>query len=128
MTNNSAPHPAAYAATRHDGWTLARQAHFLRSLAQGGSVSAACAAVGKSCASAYRLRRRPDAAAFAAAWDLCVLPHFAVRQRPRRSRFDRRPSPKVAKAAKVSKVRMSRPALSFVSFAPRAPRSRPLPA
>lgn len=74
-----------YAANRHDGWTQARQAHFLDCLEEGGSVAAACAAVGKSGASAYRLRRRADAAAFAAAWDACLLPHFAFRQRPRRS-------------------------------------------
>jgi len=82
---NILPHsPLRYAATRHDGWTIARQAHFLRCLGRQGSVSAACAAVGMSCASAYRLRRRADAATFAAAWDACLLPHFAFRQPVRR--------------------------------------------
>lgn len=60
---------------RHDGWTAARRAHFLLILARTESVTEACAAVGKSRASAYKLRRHPQGAAFAAAWD------EAVRQR-----------------------------------------------
>ena len=78
LPNDPSP-PAPYAATRHDGWTTARQAHFLRCLARHGSVTSACKAVGKRCTSAYRLRRRPDATAFAAAWDACLTSTFDAR-------------------------------------------------
>ncbi|MEZ5681651.1 MAG: hypothetical protein R3E14_10190 [Erythrobacter sp.] len=44
--------------TRHDGWTQARQAAFLRELSATHSVSAAARAVGMSRQSAYRLRAR----------------------------------------------------------------------
>ena len=54
------------------GWTLERQAHFLGWLAETGSVSAACARVGMSRKSAYRLRTRPRAESFAAAWDAAL--------------------------------------------------------
>ena len=57
---------------RHDGWTPRRQADFLGYLAETGSVSAACARVGKSREAAYKLRRRPDAESFAAAWDAAL--------------------------------------------------------
>ena len=76
--------PPPYAAGRHDGWTTARQAEFLRCLARHGLVTAACDSVGMRCASAYRLRRRPDAAAFAAAWDACLTPAVDARPTPRR--------------------------------------------
>ena len=55
--------------TRHDGWTAARQRTFLMLLAETGSVSLACVEAGVSSRSAYRLRARPDATAFAEAWD-----------------------------------------------------------
>ncbi len=77
-SSDDPPLPIAYAAARHDGWTAARQAHFLACLARHGSVTAACAAVGKRCTSAYRLRHRPDAAVFAAAWDACLVPRFVA--------------------------------------------------
>ena len=54
---------------RHDGWSAARQGAFIGWLAQTGSVAQAAARVGLSRESAYRLRRRADAGAFAAAWD-----------------------------------------------------------
>jgi hypothetical protein len=56
----------------HNGWTPRRQADFLGYLAETGSVSAACARVGKSREAAYKLRRRPDAESFAAAWDAAL--------------------------------------------------------
>lgn len=56
-------------AQRHDGWTPDRQQQFIAALAQLGGVAAACRAVGMSAKSAYRLRARPDATEFAAAWD-----------------------------------------------------------
>jgi hypothetical protein len=58
--------------TRHDGWTVQRQADFLGMLAETGSVIGACEAVGMSRKSAYRLRARPGAASFAAAWDAAL--------------------------------------------------------
>jgi hypothetical protein len=54
---------------RKDGWTAARQIAFINRLALTGSPGAAARAVGMSRESAYRLRARPGAAGFAAAWD-----------------------------------------------------------
>jgi hypothetical protein len=54
------------------GWTLERQAHFLGWLGETGSVSAACARVGMSRNSAYKLRKKPQAESFAAAWDAAL--------------------------------------------------------
>ena len=53
-------------------WSPQRQAHFLGFLAETGSVSAACARVGMSRNGAYRLRRKPGAESFAAAWDAAL--------------------------------------------------------
>ena len=53
---------------RHDGWTAQRQRAFLAALAETGCVSEACAEVGITPRSAYRLRDRPDAKAFRLAW------------------------------------------------------------
>ena len=58
--------------TRRDGWTVERQAAFLGMLAETGSVLGACEAVGISRNSAYRLRARPGAESFAAAWDAAL--------------------------------------------------------
>lgn len=54
---------------RADGWTARRQGDFIGFLAETGSVALAAARVGKSRASAYRLRAAPGAESFAAAWD-----------------------------------------------------------
>jgi hypothetical protein len=54
---------------RADGWTPVRQAAFLGALAVTGSVGAAARRVGMSRVAAYRLRKRPGAGSFAAAWD-----------------------------------------------------------
>jgi len=59
--------------TRRDGWTADRQRRFLLALAETGCVSEACSAVGLSARSAYALRRRPDATAFAEAWNDALL-------------------------------------------------------
>lgn len=64
-------HPVPVAA-RHDGWTPARQACFIGALVDTRCVSAAAKAVGKSRASAYRLRERAGAAGFARAWDTAL--------------------------------------------------------
>jgi len=57
---------------RRDGWTIKRQADFLGMLAETGSVLGACEAVGMSRNSAYKLRARPEAESFAAAWDAAL--------------------------------------------------------
>ncbi len=62
-------HPVTLYRQRRDGWTAERQRTFLTALAASGCVSDACARAGVSRRSAYSLRRRPDARAFAYAWD-----------------------------------------------------------
>ena len=59
---------------RKDGWTIERQCVFLAHLYLTGSVSAAARAAGMSRMSAYRPRRRTDAASFAHAWDVVLTP------------------------------------------------------
>jgi hypothetical protein len=54
---------------RHDGWTADKQRDFIAALAETGCVSEACAEVGITPRSAYRLREHPKGAAFRAAWD-----------------------------------------------------------
>ena len=65
---------------RADGWTPLKQAAFLGALAETWSVAAAARAVGMSRESAYRLREKPGAESFAAAWD-------AILAEPRRLRM-----------------------------------------
>lgn len=57
---------------RADGWTPQRQAAFIGYLAQTRSVLAAARKVEMGRESAYRLRKRPGAAGFAAAWDAAL--------------------------------------------------------
>ncbi len=71
------PDPLAFtsvptASTRHDGWTPERQQRFITALAAMGVVAAAARAVGKSGTSAYKLRERPGAAEFVAAWEVAI--------------------------------------------------------
>lgn len=54
---------------RAGGWTPTKQAAFLGALAETGSVCAAARRVGMSRETAYRLRAKPGAGSFAAAWD-----------------------------------------------------------
>lgn len=54
---------------RHDGWSVERQKWFILRLALGGCVGVAARGVGMTRKSAYRLRERPGAQSFAAAWD-----------------------------------------------------------
>ena len=68
-TNLADYRPVAGQRTRHDGWTAERQRTFLTVLAETGCISDACVRSGVSSRSAYRLRQRADAAAFANAWD-----------------------------------------------------------
>ncbi len=70
--------------TRHDGWSLDRQAQFLRQLSATHSVTEAAKSVGKSRQSAYRLRSRLKGQAFDLAWEVAfhhsydVLAHAAL--------------------------------------------------
>jgi hypothetical protein len=54
---------------RADGWSPETQRNFIRALDAMGSVGQAAKAVGMGRRSAYRLRERPGACSFAAAWD-----------------------------------------------------------
>jgi hypothetical protein len=54
---------------RCDEWTPERQSDFLGRLAETGCVAAAARFVGATGESAYRLRDKPGAESFAAAWD-----------------------------------------------------------
>jgi hypothetical protein len=71
------PVPLRY---RADGWTPVRQAVFLGALAETCCVAAAAPAVGMTSEGACRLRDRPGAESFAAAWD-------KVLEMPRESRM-----------------------------------------
>ena len=64
-------HPVPVA-PRSDGWTPERQAAFIGYLAETRSVAEAARRTGKDKTSAYRLRKRPGAAGFAAAWDAAL--------------------------------------------------------
>lgn len=57
---------------RADGWTPEKQRDFIGHLADTGSVRRACKRLGLAPSSAYRLRRSPEGAGFAAAWDAAV--------------------------------------------------------
>jgi len=71
-------HPVPVA-RRADGWKPRRQGDFIGHLAETRSVIEACRRVGMGRESAYRLRKRPGAAGFAAAWDAALgKPHAAV--------------------------------------------------
>ena len=63
---------------RGDVWTEEVQRNFIDFLADTGSVEAACRMVGRSSASAYRLRRHPLGAGFAAAWQAAA--DFGIRR------------------------------------------------
>lgn len=57
---------------RHDGWTPERQKGFIAALADSGSVKSACLAVNMASEGAYQLRRHPEAAGFAKAWQAAL--------------------------------------------------------
>jgi hypothetical protein len=103
---------------RHDGWTPARQAHFIDVLAATKSVARACAAVGKSREAAYKLldrsRGNPEQQDFARAWNDALKPDFAKERRrsPRaeaRLRRLARAAPKVDEIHEIHAPRVVRP-------------------
>jgi hypothetical protein len=61
--------PVPLARARHDGWSEARQRDFILNLRETGIVALAARTVGCTAQTAYRLRQRAGAEAFAAAWD-----------------------------------------------------------
>ena len=68
---SSLPTPAQQ--SRVDGWSPARQRHFLETLAATGVITTACDAVHISPRAAYALRIRRDGAAFRLGWDAAIL-------------------------------------------------------
>ncbi|NIJ15157.1 hypothetical protein [Sphingobium vermicomposti] len=71
----SLPHglPTPAQQSRADGWSPARQRHFLETLAATGVITTACDAVHISPRAAYALRIRRDGAAFRLGWDAAIL-------------------------------------------------------
>jgi hypothetical protein len=57
---------------RADGWTPDKQAAFIEALAETACVATAAGRVGMSRESAYRLRSRPGASSFRAAWEAAL--------------------------------------------------------
>jgi hypothetical protein len=70
--------PATSSSARHDGWTPAKQAAFLRELGATHNVSAAARAVGMSRQSAYRLRARLRGTPFDKGWEAAFVSRFDV--------------------------------------------------
>jgi hypothetical protein len=64
--------PVPFQRARRAGWTPERQRQFIAALARLGCVAQAAAAVGISARSAHKLRERPGAESFAAAWDAAL--------------------------------------------------------
>ncbi|WP_114521660.1 hypothetical protein [Altererythrobacter sp. ZODW24] len=70
--------------SRHHGWTLTKQAAFLRALSATHSITEAAKSVGMSRQSAYRLRSKLKGQAFDLAWEVAfhhsydVLAHAAL--------------------------------------------------
>lgn len=64
--------PVPIARARHDGWSPERQRRFIDALGRLGCVNAAARALGSSRTSVYKLRSRPGAESFAAAWDAAL--------------------------------------------------------
>ncbi len=64
--------PVPRAKPRSNGWTPQVQLAFIEALADTGSVKAAARAVGRAPEGAYQLRRHPQGAEFAAAWEAAL--------------------------------------------------------
>lgn len=87
---------------RHDGWNPDRQRRFIAALAATRLITAACATVGMSRATAYCLRARPEAASFAQAWDT-ALAFDPAAPRPHSPRALQRQARSTARSAKADK-------------------------
>ncbi len=73
---------------RRDGWTPERQMLFILALRRTRSIGLAAAVAEMSRESAYRLRARPGAESFAAAWDAAVArPERPLLSGPTRNRL-----------------------------------------
>jgi hypothetical protein len=57
---------------QHNGFCPKQQVRFIVALARGAGVGEAARAIGMSRQTLYRIRDRPDAASFAAAWDEAI--------------------------------------------------------
>ncbi len=77
---------------RSDGWTPLKQAEFIGMLAQTGSVAEAAQFVGMARETAYRLRGKPGADSFIAAWD-AALRVAGVRRPPPGTALPRKVTP-----------------------------------
>ncbi len=86
---------------RRDGWTPVRQAEFIGYLAETRCVKQAAARVGMSRESAYRLRRKPGAEDFVAAWDFIL-------EGPEPSRGPGERKPKVTLEKLFQRIRVGR--------------------
>ncbi|HEY7810853.1 MAG TPA: hypothetical protein VIA98_10780 [Allosphingosinicella sp.] len=74
--------PVPLRARRH-GWTPERQRAFITALRETRCIAKAAAAVGMARETAYRLRERPGATSFAAAWDAAfAAPRPDIELRP----------------------------------------------
>ena len=69
MGSDFAPAPTR---NQQAGWTAERQRRFIERLSLTGNVGEACAVVGLSSTSAYRLRNKAGADGFARAWDAAL--------------------------------------------------------
>jgi hypothetical protein len=64
--------PYTHRAPRRNSITPARQAEFIRALAETGVVTQAARRIGASLEALYKLRNRPGAEEFAAAWEMAL--------------------------------------------------------
>lgn len=64
--------PVPLTRVRARGWSAEAQIAFIAALARCGLVAHAARSVGRSARTAYRLRGKPGAESFAAAWDIAV--------------------------------------------------------
>ncbi|MXO59302.1 hypothetical protein GRI89_07080 [Altererythrobacter salegens] len=64
--------PVAHVAPRRNSITSARQRAFIAALAEGGIVKDAARSIGASLEALYKLRNKPGAEEFRAAWDMAI--------------------------------------------------------
>jgi hypothetical protein len=91
---------------RNAGWTAERQRKFIEHLALTGHVGEACAVVGVSSSSAYRLKHKPGAEGFSDAWDAAL--RLAATARLPAIAFDRALNGRVERFYKDGELVMER--------------------